>query len=706
MKICLNCKTKNIFDGAQFCRECGAPLDEGLSQEKNNSTPIKEEADFVVTETAHSAAPDFIGSESKVGNAPPSDDDLQIRSTASLLEDEANEISRPKSNTTERQLIGDSAPPIPPVSDYSTPPAEKPITAKLKPETKEKAEFKKLSQEELANIRKNLYQTEEHPADKSTATNLIEGQKKPDRTLLNVTTDKHPIDRISPQPEGIRAIEDPAHLSGVQKAQKIRGVAFFRGNFIQLVGNAFLHEGDELIINDKPYLLKPKQLGKKMAVGLFAGIMAIALFIIGLQFINPTISGEGEIIGFILDENRQPYLEGARVSIPTLNKTTRSNAQGFFRFELVPTGTYELVYELSGSRVGKTNATVTSAQVTLMAFGEAKPSGSAVIEKAEVGGPRSIPSTAVVVEERRTGQTEPPSKTQSGFGKIELVANVSDARLSVDGKVIGSGNNIYQKITSGSHVVKIDKPGFSEYSAEIDLKPNQTVTINANLRAVSNDALEAASTEDHLIKGNLAFAAGDYQKAIDEYSGAITIQPSSKDAYQKRAEAYAKIGNIEKAAEDYIRLGEIYRIGKLNAKAMSAFNSALSYEQKNKIALVGRGGARLDNGEYSPALTDFESALKIDDKFYPALFGCGVSHYRLGNNKQADKHFKNAYKQNQNDPYLYQYMMLNYLALDDVKKLKRVYADYKVIASPQELAELKSSSRFAPILRLIEDEER
>ncbi len=51
-------------------------------------------------------------------------------------------------------------------------------------------------------------------------------------------------------------------------------------------------------------------------------------------------------------------------------------------------------------------------------------------------------------------------------------------------------------------------------------------------------------------------------------------------------------------------------------------------------------------------------------------------------------------------------MMLNYLALDDVKKLKKIYTDYKAVASPQELAELKSSSRFASIIRLIEQEER
>jgi tetratricopeptide (TPR) repeat protein len=274
----------------------------------------------------------------------------------------------------------------------------------------------------------------------------------------------------------------------------------------------------------------------------------------------------------------------------------------------------------------------------------------------------------------------------------------------VDGNVVGSGNNTYPKIKAGERNIKVEKPGYTEYATTIELKPNQTITVNANLQPVSLDAITSATAEDHLTRGNLAFASGDFQKAVDEYTAALELQPSFKEAYQKRAEAYLKSGNTPKAVDDYIRLGEVYRMAKQINKAVGAFNSALSYDAKNKIAMVGRGSARLDNGEYLSALTDFEAAVKIDDQFYPALFGCGVGHFRLGNNKQADKYFKNAYKLNQSDPYLYQYMMLNYLALDDVKKLKKVYADYKAVASPQELAELKSSSRFAPIIRLIEEE--
>jgi len=726
LKICPTCKTQNLFDGAQFCRECGAPLEKDSTLDQKDKEIPRDNDEFVVTESANSGGPELIGMEAKGEPSLTSDEGLEIKSSASMLDDEANGCIPRSPQTAKPQLIGDSAPPIPPVSDYEPPVLSQATTEKIIPASKEKAEFKKLSQEELANIRKNLYQaggkSDMLPKENHTPENSR--PPRPDLPLAGFTNFSKPknehkaspavagsgllTEEISPaQAEAIRSIEDPALASGVQKAHKVRGLAYFKGNFIQIVGNPYLHAGDEVSVNEKHYLLKPKKLGRKVTIGLFAGGLAIILFIIGLQFIDPTVSGKGEIVGMILNENNQPYLEGARVTIPALNKTTKSNAQGFFRFELIPTGSYELAYELSGNRVGRANATVTSDQTTLMAFGETgqvlNTPSSLRTESPEV---RTFPPGAQKVEERKISQPETQPRAKAEFGKVEMKANVPDARLTVDDKVLGSGNNIYANIKVGERTIKVDKPGYSEYTAAIKVDANQTSTISANLQPVSKEAAVAASVEDHITRGNLAFASGDHQKAIDEYTSALNLQPGSKDAYQKRAEAYSKAGSISKAVEDYIRLGEMYRLGQLNDKAISSFSTALAYEPKNKIALVGRGGARLDNGEYSPALNDFEAALKIDDQFYPALFGGGVSQFKLGNNKQADKYLKNAYKLNQSDPYLYQYMMLNYLALDDVKKLKRIYTDYKAVASPQELAELKSSSRFASIIRLIEGEER
>ena len=98
-------------------------------------------------------------------------------------------------------------------------------------------------------------------------------------------------------------------------------------------------------------------------------------------------------------------------------------------------------------------------------------------------------------------------------------------------------------------------------------------------------------------------------------------------------------------------------------------------------------------------------ALEIDDDFYPARFGAGIAEFKLGNHKSAEKHFKKARDLNDSDPYLYHYLMLTYLARDNIKEMKKTYSQFKNIAGPEELAEFKTSSRFEPIIRLIGEDD-
>ncbi|HDL03864.1 MAG TPA: PEGA domain-containing protein, partial [candidate division Zixibacteria bacterium] len=47
---------------------------------------------------------------------------------------------------------------------------------------------------------------------------------------------------------------------------------------------------------------------------------------------------------------------------------------------------------------------------------------------------------------------------------MKLNANVDNARLSVDGKILGAGNNTYSKIKSGRHKITVDKTGYTTYT--------------------------------------------------------------------------------------------------------------------------------------------------------------------------------------------------------------------------------------------------
>jgi len=113
----------------------------------------------------------------------------------------------------------------------------------------------------------------------------------------------------------------------------------------------------------------------------------------------------------------------------------------------------------------------------------------------------------------------------------------------------------------------------------------------------------------------------------------------------------------------------------------------------------------MNKGEYRSALFDYTRALEIDDRFYPAFLGAGIAEYKLGDNKNAEKYFKKAKKLNQSDSKLYHYLMLNYLARDNIKQMKKAYTQFKNIAGSNELAEFKSLNRFAPVIRLLDEDD-
>ncbi|MEW5923538.1 MAG: tetratricopeptide repeat protein [Candidatus Zixiibacteriota bacterium] len=717
MKICPNCQAENAFDGAQFCKKCGTYLREQKLQ-TNGHVAIEDKAaaedkdddlDFVVTETKGPSSPNFLDLSQK-------DEKKEEGERTERIDDVENQELE---IATTADLLNDGTfDPIPPPPEPPPPP-------------KNEFDFGELAGEKFENNEPAAPKTEEGkpeipPVDWNTDVPVDSRElrqiaaKSIEASAQSNEADYPPIPSFSEEHDyqtdtestmaagTVRPAADPAKSVNIPKSgQKIRGVAYFRKNIIQVVGNPFLHDGDELVINNKHYLLRTKTLGRKAAIGIFAGLVAVVLIIVALQFMNSPLSGDGSMVGLILNEYSQPYLEGARVTILPLNKTTRTNAQGFFRFDMIPTGTYEIVYELGDKYIGRGNSTITAGQTTLMTFKDLEPMALAEkknVEQALTGSDKS--RTDKTASSSNNAATASTSQDNSGYGKLKLEANVDGARFMVDGKVLGAGNNTYSKISSGKHTVTVEKSGYTKYTELVNVKADKTATVKAQLSRISSDAAPELSATDYLNLGRDAAADKKLDLAIEDFDKAIAISPGMADAYIERGKIYAVKGEGAKAADDYIRAGEILRINNKLTQAADAFSTALGYSPKNINAIVGRAGVSLDQGDFRPGLKDYETALDIDKKFYPALFGAGVCQFKLGENKKAEKYFNKAHEVNSSDPYLYQYMMLNYLARDDFNNMKKMYSEFKLVANSAELAAFKSSSRFEPVMRLINEEDR
>ena len=700
MKTCPKCKTTDLPDDDKFCRVCGATLEEDKPASTPAQVPDKsvDDLEFTVTEAPDAGAPELFKQKQEKTEGNIEAGNLEITPNANLLEDETLTSGNDHDNQPKKELIGDSRPPLPlnqdSFDDDNPPP--KPPPQKLSSDS---------GTQSNPNTNSISYKTDR---DKSAT---AENQKKDEEKY---TPDWRQDDQIPSKSKSktkfnsqIQQIKDPAEEAPtIQQSPKVRGVAYFRNNSIKIVGNPFLHDGDEITVNNKQYLLRPKRIDKKTVFGTVGAVCLVMVLILLFQVFNkPALSGKGQIIGLILDPSGKPYLEGARIEIPSIGKSTRSDALGFFKFEMIPPGSYQLTYELGDKYIGSGNATVTDDQMTMMTFNKLEP---VVAEKS----PSKDQTSSVKSEKTSSAKSKNNDKadsrtgTKSGYGKIKLQANVDNARILVDGKILGAGNNVYSKIKSGKHTIVIDKPGYADYTGTITIEPNKTILIDANLIRNQEPAASDLAAADYLNLGNDAFKSGDFSLAVTDFGKAIELDPSYIEAYESRARALAEINDNEKAANDLVRAGEIYRIKDQHERSIDAFSKALDYSPGNLAALVGRAGAKADKGDYRPGLADYETALDLKDDFYPALYGAGICEFKLGDYKSAEKFFEKAYAQDQSDPYLYHYMMLNYLARDNIQEMRRVYDEFKIIADPATLAEFKSSTRFEPVLRLIKEENR
>ncbi len=491
-------------------------------------------------------------------------------------------------------------------------------------------------------------------------------------------------------------------------ARRQRGVAFFYRNFIELKGSQQLADNDHLTVNDREYVLKKKTLSPKAIITLAAPVFLILLFIIGAQFVGNAGSGEGQIIGLVVDKNGQPYIKTAVVKFPDLGQSFKTNAQGFFRTGDLPAGNHRMEYIIDGVSVGTDYATVTSDEITtillkptsheLARVTDAQPASS-VQRVAD----RPTPEESPAADEGNRARAQQKAGSREGSSKIVLAANVDEARLTIDGRVLGAGNLTYSRLSSGRHSYSVSRDGFATVSGSIELRAGKTSRLEVALTPLTREAKLATYEGDDFFRSGLALLReGQYESAIADLTEAISKQPSRVDAYTARAEAYNAQRQTSEAYADYLRAAEIYQIQNNFNQSITAFTKAIELAPGEIAPLLGRGNAFLNKGEHIAATADFESAVRLDEKNVQAHFGLGRTRFEQGYYKKAIDHFKDARALEPDNAAVYQYLMLAYLGANDIKNVKKSYEKFTEVASGQQVRQLQSDSRFAAVMKVID----
>ena len=157
-------------------------------------------------------------------------------------------------------------------------------------------------------------------------------------------------------------------------------------------------------------------------------------------------------------------------------------------------------------------------------------------------------------------------------------------------------------------------------------------------------------------EGNAAYSSGNYRDAVEAYTRAIGLAPSVATYYANRAQAYIKLEDYGRGAEDaeaalerdpgymkaYLRAGTCYRMMGMFSKAKAAFRHVTQVDADNATARselglvdvavqdIAQGREMLEAGNPRSAFSAFKSAQRVAPLSHTVLMGIAETYLALG----------------------------------------------------------------------------
>lgn len=116
----------------------------------------------------------------------------------------------------------------------------------------------------------------------------------------------------------------------------------------------------------------------------------------------------------------------------------------------------------------------------------------------------------------------------------------------------------------------------------------------------------------YVSRGNAYADLGQYQRAVKDYTQAIIIKPDYAYAYINRSDAYYNLGRYRLAVEDSAQ--------------------AIRLKPDEAVAYSNRGKAYAKLGQYQPAINDFNEAVRLKPDYVNAYNNRALVYILQGNN--------------------------------------------------------------------------
>lgn len=142
--------------------------------------------------------------------------------------------------------------------------------------------------------------------------------------------------------------------------------------------------------------------------------------------------------------------------------------------------------------------------------------------------------------------------------------------------------------------------------------------------------LENTTASEWIQKGIKAHQEGDYRQAINDFTAAIELDSKSLIAYRYRGDSLYASKRYEAAIANYTYLID-FTLAEEKAVSDDSGTATLSSEKSHFLANTYqmRGNSYFQQGNYSAAIEDFDQAILLEPKFFPAFYNRGLSYQHL-----------------------------------------------------------------------------
>lgn len=705
---CGKCGTANHFDGAMFCKNCGAELSSRVAVKvvdeparvHDKTQPIvtqsdtgeeQSETDFVVTDLPiDDVEAKRSDSEQPLGGG---FDRLlkrfEIDQAAKALPEDAMEPAQLSSElgieSPTDYLMREQQEAPENVSEIAVPTVEPAVTSGVPAETMQLMNEPK----SVSRIDIKAKHAGEHVVSDDDRDRLLNSLQKtlaeedaaaaPQNQLHlgSQQTMNRPVDI-----ETANVVESPSAPETVEVGAVSRSFqthphqsVFVRGHKLLFPDKARLVPGEMITCGNQQYLIKKGSIDRKQLIlGGALGLIVIAVLLI-IGFSGATVP-KPALYGVVTNAETNEVLAGISVSIPQTGASTVTDEAGMFTFPGLPDGRYDV----------KIEGTLYEAQMmpTSIVNGESKMLHGALSPLLSQG------TTYASTTPRSTNE----NVVNSGplFGALKVKCSVSDAMVLVDGKAIGSANQTFKRVTPGTHTVEVKREGYEDWSQQVKIDENETTTLTVSLTEAKAAGPVEYTANDFFQQAEALLAEKNYTEAIGYYTLALAKDNSLVQAYTRRAEANEASNKTMNARADFRSAADLYLHSNRFADAVTCYDKIIEISPNASDAYQLRGWAKISSGNYDGGLKDLEKALSFNKDDTQSQFEYGKALYITNNYKESEKILKKIRKYGDDSPEIYAYLALTYLAQGSESDARKNYEAFTKRANSSQVARMTTES--------------